>query len=181
MSSALNIGSQALNANLSALQVIGHNIANVNTAGYSRQTVEMRSAGYQQLGGFFMGKGVELGTVSRMHDAYLTREARNSSSVAAADSERLERLNQLEDLFPTGETGLGAAMNDLLNAWSDVASAPTNMAARAVVIGRGEEIASRQATACSSSRRGDATAASSGQLPCHPCPTHPGPTGRRRP
>ncbi len=143
MSSALNIGSQALNANLSALQVIGHNIANVNTAGYSRQTVEMRSAGYQQLGGFFMGKGVELGTVSRMHDAYLTREARNSSSVAAADSERLERLNQLEDLFPTGETGLGAAMNDLLNAWSDVASAPTNMAARAVVIGRGEEIASR--------------------------------------
>lgn len=143
MSSALNIGSLALNANLAALQVIGHNIANVNTAGYSRQSVEMRSAGYQQLGGFFMGRGVELGTVSRMHDAYLTREAQLSSSVASADSERLARLSQLENLFPTGESGLGAAMNDLLNAWSDVASSPTNMAARAVVIGRGEEIASR--------------------------------------
>lgn len=143
MSSALNIGSQALTANLSALQVIGHNIANVNTAGYSRQTVEMRSAGYQPLGGFFVGKGVELGTVARMHDAYLTREAQLSSSVASADSERLARLAQLENIFPTGESGLGAAMNDLLNAWSDVASSPTNMAARSVVIGRGEEIASR--------------------------------------
>jgi flagellar hook-associated protein 1 FlgK len=143
MSSALNIGSQALTANLSALQVIGHNIANVNTAGYSRQTVEMRSAGYQPLGGFFLGKGVELGTVGRVHDAYLTREAQLSSSVASADSERLARLAQLENIFPTGEGGLGAAMNDLLNAWSDVASSPTNMAARSVVIGRGEEIASR--------------------------------------
>ena len=143
MSSALNIGSQALNANLSALQVIGHNIANVNTAGYSRQTVEMRSAGYQSMGGFYLGRGVELGTVARMHDAYLTREAQLSSSVASADSERMARLAQLENIFPTGESGLGAAMNDLLNAWSDVASAPTNMAARSVVIGRGEEIASR--------------------------------------
>ncbi len=143
MSSALNIGSQALNANLSALQVIGHNIANVNTAGYSRQTVEMRSAGYQSMGGFYLGKGVELGTVARMHDAYLTREAQLSSSVASADSERMARLSQLENIFPTGESGLGAAMNDLLNAWSDVASSPTNMAARSVVIGRGEEIASR--------------------------------------
>lgn len=143
MSSALNIGSLALNANLSALQVIGHNIANVNTAGYSRQTVEMRSAGYQSMGGFYLGKGVELGTVARMHDAYLTREAQLSSSVASADSERMARLAQLENIFPTGESGLGAAMNDLLNAWSDVASSPTNMAARSVVIGRGEEIASR--------------------------------------
>lgn len=143
MSSALNIGSLALNANLSALQIIGHNIANVNTAGYSRQTVEMRSAGYQSMGGFYLGRGVELGTVARMHDAYLTREAQLSSSVASADSERMARLSQLENIFPTGESGLGAAMNDLLNAWSDVASAPTNMAARSVVIGRGEEIASR--------------------------------------
>lgn len=143
MSSALNIGTLALNANLSALQVIGHNIANANTEGYSRQSVEMRSAGYQTLGGNFYGMGVELGAVARQHDAYLTREAQAASSVASADSERLARLQQLENLFPTGEAGLGAAMNDLLNAWSDVSSSPTNLAARAAVLGRGEELTSR--------------------------------------
>ena len=143
MSSALNIGTLALNATLSALQVIGHNIANANTAGYSRQTVEMRSSGYQTLGGNFYGMGVELGTVARQHDVYLTREAQIASSVASADSERLARLQQLENLFPTGEAGLGAAMNDMLNAWSDVSSSPGNLTARVVTIARAEDFASR--------------------------------------
>ncbi len=143
MSAALNIGNLALNANLAALQVIGHNIANANTAGYSRQNVEMTSAGYQTLGGNFYGKGVLIDTVTRSHDAYLTREAQIASSVSAADSERLARLQQLENLFPTGEQGLGAALNDMLNAWADVASSPTNLAARTVVLGRGEEFAAR--------------------------------------
>lgn len=143
MSAALNIGTLALNANLSALQVIGHNIANANTAGYSRQNVSMVSAGYQSLGGNFYGKGVQIDTVTRSHDAYLTREAQLASSVSAADSERLARLTQLENLFPTGEDGLGAAMNDMLNAWSDVASSPTNLAARAAVLSKSEQFAAR--------------------------------------
>ena len=45
MSAALNIGARALNTNLTALQVIGHNIANANTAGYSGPTVQTQSAG----------------------------------------------------------------------------------------------------------------------------------------
>lgn len=143
MSSALNIGANALSTNLAALQVIGHNIANANTAGYSRQTVNTQSAGYQQLGGNYFGKGVELGTVSRSHDAYLTREAQLATSVAAADAERLAKLTKLESLFPTGASGLGAAMNDMLNAWADVASAPSNQSARVVVIARADEFAAR--------------------------------------
>jgi flagellar hook-associated protein 1 FlgK len=143
MSSALNIGANALSTNLAALQVIGHNIANANTAGYSRQTVQTQTAGYQQFGGNYFGKGVELGTVSRLHDAYLTREAQLATSVAAADAERLAKLTKLESLFPTGSSGLGAAMNDMLNAWADVASAPTNPSARVVVIARADELAAR--------------------------------------
>jgi flagellar hook-associated protein 1 len=143
MSSSLNIGTLALNANLSALQVIGHNIANANTPGYSRQNVQMQSAGYQTLGGNFYGKGVQIDLVTRSHDAYLTRESQLATSASSADSQRLSRLQQLETLFPTGEQGLGAAMNSMLNAWADVSSAPTNLAARAAVIGRGEALASR--------------------------------------
>ena len=49
MSAALNIGSRALMTNLSALQVIGHNIANANTDGYSRQSVQTQSAGHPMI------------------------------------------------------------------------------------------------------------------------------------
>ena len=143
MSSALNIGTLALNANLSALQVIGNNIANVSTAGYSRQNVSMTSAGNQQLGGQFYGMGVHLESVTRAHDAYLTREAQLAASMSAADAGRLTRLTSLENLFPTGELGLGAALNGMLNAWSDVVSSPTSLAARSAVISQGETFAAR--------------------------------------
>lgn len=143
MSAALNIASRALTTNLAALQVIGHNIANVNTEGYSRQNVLLQTSGYQEFGNGFFGKGVEIATVTRNHDAYLTREAQLAKSVASADGTRLSKLKQLEELFPTGPTGLGASMNSMLNAWSDVASAPSNLTARVVVIARGEELAAR--------------------------------------
>ena len=143
MSGALNIASRALNTNLAALQVIGHNISNVKTEGYSRQNVLLQTSGYQEFGNGFFGKGVEIATVTRNHDAYLTREASLAKSVAAADGTRLTKLKQLEGLFPTGPTGLGASLNSMLNAWNDVASAPSNLTARVVVIARGDEFAAR--------------------------------------
>lgn len=143
MSAALNIGARALNTNLTALQVIGHNIANANTPGYSRQTVQTQSAGYQRLGGQYFGKGVELAEVTRAHSEYLTREARLASSASAADTERYGRLQELESLFPTGSTGLGAAVNSMLNVWNDVASSPSDLSARVVALARGDETAGR--------------------------------------
>ena len=141
--SSLNIATRALNANLSALQVIGHNIANVNTEGYSRQNIQLQSSGYQAMGSGYFGKGVEIATVERTHSAYLTSEARATSSTAAADSVRLSRLQQLESVFPMGENGLGTALNSMLNAWNDVTSSPSNLTAREVVIARADEFASR--------------------------------------
>ncbi|HEX5736976.1 MAG TPA: flagellar hook-associated protein FlgK, partial [Hydrogenophaga sp.] len=141
--SALSIGANALTTNLAALQVIGHNIANVNTAGYSRQNVQLETAGYQKFGNGYFGKGVNMATVERSHDAYLTREAQITSSVASADAIRFSRLQQLESAFPLGEGGLGSAMNSMLNAWGDVSSSPSNLTARTVAIARAEEFASR--------------------------------------
>lgn len=143
MSSALNIGARALTTNLAALQVIGNNIANANTTGYSRQTVQTQSAGYQKLGGMYFGKGVELADVTRAHSDYLTREARLASSASSADSARYSRLQTLESLFPTGDSGLGTAINSMLNVWNDVASSPTDLSARVVALARADDLAAR--------------------------------------
>ena len=140
---ALSIGANALTTNLAALQVIGHNIANVNTEGYSRQNVQLETAGYQKFGNGYFGKGVNIATVERSHDAYLTREAQITSAIASADAIRFSRLQQLESAFPLGEGGLGSAMNSMLNAWGDVSSSPSDLTARTVAIARAEEFASR--------------------------------------
>jgi flagellar hook-associated protein 1 len=143
MAGILNIGTRALLANQMALQTAGNNIANVNTPGYSRQSVLLQSVEGQFSGAGFYGNGVEAASVLRSHDQFLTRQAALAGSVAASDSKRLERLKQLDDLFEGGPAGLGAAVSDMLDAFSDVANAPTDLSARTVALARVDEAAAR--------------------------------------
>ncbi len=139
----LNVGTQALQANLVALQTIGNNIANVNTPGYSRQRVSMETVPGQYTGNGFVGKGVSIQTISRNYDEFLTRQSTLATSVQAGDVTRAEYLKQLTDIFQGGTSGVGAAINDMLNAFSDVASTPTDLTARTVALTRVDEAARR--------------------------------------
>lgn len=137
--SSLNIAATALNADLAALQVIGHNIANVNTDGYSRQTIQLASAGGQQTGAGFFGQGVVVANVARAYDTNLQRTALQTASVSASDDIRYQQLQSLENLFPLGSAGLGNALNTALNSWVDVASSPTDLTARTVAISSAQD------------------------------------------
>ena len=143
MSSILNIGVLALQANQSALQTVSNNIANVNTPGYSRQSVVLQNIPGQFTGSGYFGKGVDILTVTRTYSDFLTKQAAIAQSVEAADKTRLDKLTQMEDLFQTGPNGLGAAVAEMLNAFSDIVSAPTDLTARSVVLTRADEVASR--------------------------------------
>jgi len=143
ISSLLNIGQRALMANYAALQVTGNNVANANTPGYSRQSIELATAFSQQTGNGFFGKGVDVTTVTRAHDAFLTREAATAASLAAADDARSAQLQKLETVFPTGEDGLGYTAQQLFNAFVDVSNKPQDTAARQVVLARVGDLAAR--------------------------------------
>ena len=145
--SLLNVGARALLANQVALQTAGHNIANVNTAGYSRQTVVLQTVQGQFTGGGYIGQGVDVQTILRNQSELLTRQSATAGSVQSADTARAERLRQLQEVFSGGTTGLGAAINDMMNAFSDVVSSPTDITARTVVLTRLDETASRMRTA----------------------------------
>ena len=108
-STLMSIGMRAMAANFAALQTTGHNIANANVEGYSRQQVELATAQGQYTGAGFFGRGVDIAGVTRSHNAFLTREAAATSSQASADAARLAQLDRLEAVFPTGVSGLGYA------------------------------------------------------------------------
>lgn len=143
MSGLLNVGARALLANQVALQTAGNNIANVNTPGYSRQSVALQTSPGQFTGGGYIGKGVDIISITRAASEFLTRQAALAGSVSAGDTVRSEKLRQLEDVFIGGSSGLGASINDMLNAFSDVANAPTDLTARTVVLTRADETAAR--------------------------------------
>ncbi len=143
MSGLMSLGTRAMFANYAALQTTGSNIANAGTEGYSRQQVDLATAGGQFTGAGFFGKGARIETVTRAADAFLTREAAASRARAALDETHLEQLTRLEKVFPSGEQGIGYAAGQLLNAFVDVANRPQDTSARQVVLARTEELAAR--------------------------------------
>ncbi len=147
MSNLLNVAQRALLTNQSVLQTVGNNIANVNTPGYSRQTAMLTNVAGQFSGNGYYGNGVAVADVKRNYSEFLTRQASLSSSVANSDASRLEKLLQLENVFQTGSDSLGATINQMMNAFSDVANAPTDRTARNVVLTDAEETATRFRTA----------------------------------
>ncbi len=147
MSLLLNLGARAMNASQSVISTIGHNIANANTPGYSRQTAVLKTATPQFTGAGFQGKGVAVDTINRVYNRFLTQEAYGSRAAASGDETLLLNLQRLEKVFPPGEAGLGKAMSDFLNAMVDVASRPADPAARQVVLGRAKEMATRFSSA----------------------------------
>ena len=143
MSGLLSVATGAMIANQAVLQTTGNNIANVNTPGYSRQTAVLQTVQGQFTGGGYIGKGVALTTIERNYSEFLTRQSALAGATSAGDSARADKLTQLEGLFPGGTDGLGAAVSNLLNSFSDVASAPTDLTARTVTLTQIEETASR--------------------------------------
>ncbi|POR10409.1 flagellar hook-associated protein FlgK [Diaphorobacter sp. LR2014-1] len=141
--SLLNVGARALLANQVALQTTGHNIANVSTAGYSRQNVAMETVQGQFTGSGYIGNGVQVATILRNHNELLTRQAAAAQAVQAGDTVRAERLGQLQDVFQGGTSGLGAAITDMLNSLADVVASPTDITARTVTLTRMDEMAAR--------------------------------------
>ena len=142
-SALMSLGLRAMAASYVAMQATGHNISNANVAGYSRQEAELVTAKGQFTGAGFFGKGVDVKTVSRAHDEFLTRAAAVARSLSSMDAARQGRLEQLEQVFAPGEGGIGYATGQFLNAMVDLASRPGDNATRQVVLARAQDLASR--------------------------------------
>ena len=146
-SSLLQLGITAMFANQSALQTIGQNIANANTPGYSRQSVVLTTPPGQFTGAGFFGKGVSVDTVVRAHNDFLTAQANSSSSTQALDETHSDALTQLQKVFPTDDTGIGAAASTFFSNLINVANSPADPSARQVALSGATELAARFASA----------------------------------
>lgn len=141
--SLMNVGVSSLTANQAALQTIGHNIANVNTKGYSRQTVALETVAGQNRGSGYIGNGVSVATVMRNYSELLNKQSNAANAASAADATRSQSLTQMQDVFSGGDSSLGSAVSNMMNAFADLQTSPTDASARNVVLARMSELAAR--------------------------------------
>jgi flagellar hook-associated protein 1 FlgK len=133
----LSIGRQALLANERAIGVTGHNIANVNTKGFSRQEPVLTAARPDSSG---FGTGVLLSSVVRSVDGFLeARQLASTSALGGATTGR-QLLDRLQAYFPVGDEGIGNALAEFFAAANGVANNPQDLAARGQLLEAGSTL-----------------------------------------
>ena len=133
----LTIARDALLAHQRALQVTGHNIANVNTPGFSRQRAELAAI---TIGDGF-GAGVRATAVQQAIDPFLEARRLASASTLAAATTGRDLLDRVQALFPVQGPGIGDALQQFFAAANGLASHPQELASRSDVLGRAESLA----------------------------------------
>jgi len=134
---SLEIGIRAVRTQRQALHVIGHNIANVNTPGFSRQRAILATTLPQGS----MGTGVKVERVERLRDEVIDFYIREENPTLARWKAKLEILEGLEILFnEPSDNSIGKILNDFWDSWADLANNPESGAARANVKEQGEAL-----------------------------------------
>jgi flagellar hook-associated protein 1 FlgK len=137
---SLELGKRGLFAGQTGVTTSGHNMANANTKGYSRQQVNTAAAPSLdvwtsgEINPGQLGSGVSLDSITRVRDRFLDRQYREQSATLGEWSVKQETLAKLETIMnESGETGLRAIMDQFWGAWEDLANEPDSLPARAVI------------------------------------------------
>src|SRR5262245_17109861 len=140
----LDTGLKALLSARYMLDTIGHNIANANTPGYSRQRVDLASSLPIQIGQLLIGTGVDAGRVQRSVDELLGRRIQSQNSVMGALQTQRTGLGDFESLFAEpGDTGLGSLLDGFFGAVSQLSTAPGDSILRTGLVQKSDALASR--------------------------------------
>ena len=130
--SGIGMTSHALRMFQRALDTTGHNIANVNTPGYSRQTVEFKTQvplTYYSDGMKSVGQGVSLSAISRIRDGYLEASARNNAGTLGKYQTLASTLKQVEGMYgEPSDSGIAAALDKFFDSWSALGANPNDSA-----------------------------------------------------
>lgn len=145
----IEMAKKALAAQQGGLYTTGHNIANVNTEGYSRQRVNFETTSpfptpsrvMPQIAGQ-IGTGVEIGTVQRVRDQFLDAQFRTENSSLGYWNTKSGAITRMEELLnEPSDTGLNTQMDRFWQSLQDLADNPDNKGARSVVAHRGLALA----------------------------------------
>ncbi|GAK07218.1 flagellar hook-associated protein FlgK [Geomicrobium sp. JCM 19038] len=140
---------KGLMAQQRALQTTGHNIANANTPGYTRQRVNFNASQAFPAPGMNapsiagqIGTGVDVESVQRVRDEFLDLQYRGESSRAGYWGKMHEAYIRMEDIMnEPSDSGLGIVMDDFWRAIEVLADNPSDKSAREVVRQQGETLA----------------------------------------
>jgi flagellar hook-associated protein 1 len=131
----LNVAKDALLTQQYAIDVTSHNISNVGTDGYSRQTAVINAKQAAPYGGFIFGRGVELDDIIRNTNDFIEKRLQNGQSDLGYVSEQGTYMNVLETIFDeSSSSSLSSQFDEFWVAWNKLANNPSGIPERNALV-----------------------------------------------
>lgn len=141
--SPFEIGRRALQASQLGLTVAGNNIANVNTPGYTRQSVQLSPSPTDGSNLRLTGTGVTIDGVRSFRDRFIESRLQTETGISGRLMARRDALLPVDAAFNETETsGISSAMNGFFGAFRDLETNPTSTSLRTVAVEKGAQLAS---------------------------------------
>jgi flagellar hook-associated protein 1 FlgK len=124
----LNVGYTGLSAAQAQISTTGHNIANAETEGYTRQrVVTSASDPLKTAGSGLIGNGVGITDIERVFDSFVYDRYKQSSSDKAYSDYQRQNLEKLSTYFPEIEnSGIKADLQEYFSMWQNLVDNPDN-------------------------------------------------------
>jgi flagellar hook-associated protein 1 FlgK len=141
--SLLNIGMSGLSASQTSLMTTGNNIANADTAGYSRQQTVQGTKASQQFGNVYIGTGTTLADVRRVYNSYLDAQLQTTTSLNSDSAAYLGQVTPLDTLLSDSGTGLNGALTKFFASVQNVNAKPGDDASRQLLLSDAQALSNR--------------------------------------
>ena len=143
MPDLLSTSLSALTAFQRAIDLTGHNIANANTPGYTRQVVDFSTRVGQGQTNSFVGSGVQVSQIRRVYDDTLGQQIQSATTGQSRFDVMNAFASRLDVLLADPSTGLNASLQNFFNAVQDVNNDPASIPARQALLGEAESLVQR--------------------------------------
>lgn len=126
-----------------ALATTSHNIANVDTDGYSRQRIDFSTRVPQQFGDMAIGSGVQVSDVRRVYDEFANQQLRSASGGFSQLQTYHQLASQLDNSLSDPQLGISAALSNFYNSVQNLADDPASLPSRQLLLSEAESLTGR--------------------------------------
>ncbi|HED14417.1 MAG TPA: flagellar hook-associated protein FlgK, partial [Gammaproteobacteria bacterium] len=113
-------------ASRQAMNTVSHNVANVNTAGYTRQRVELSSRNALSSNNLSVGNGVFVSRIRRIYDTALQTQIQTSGAAQQRYDSLASLASGVDNLMAESSSGMGSSLQSFFAAASSVSNNPAS-------------------------------------------------------
>ena len=141
LSFGMDAALSGLAANQKALEVTGHNVANLATAGYARQSVIMSSSTPLRYGNWYLEMGCDVEEIRQIRHTFNDNIYRTENNNLGYWESRSKAVEDVEAILGEPMTkGFQTALNNFWDAFQELSKAPESLTVRALVKQRSDAL-----------------------------------------